>query len=117
MISTSLAVSIIGITCGFAFGLLVRSDAEVHSVVSSGRPYGFMLFGSGSFPQLLASGIVNAILSVLLFLGPSLLLLNAFNLTPLSGNDYYVWIFSLLGGTGIGKLFRWWRWKNSRDFA
>ena len=86
-------------------------------MASAGRPFGFMLFGRGSFPQVLAGGLANAILSVFLFLGPSIVLLNVFSLVPLCGNDYYVWAFSLLGGTGMGKFFRWWRWKNSRDFA
>lgn len=75
-----------------------------------------MLFGSRTLPQLIASAMVNAALVSLLFIAPSLLLLNVFDLVPLYGNDRYVWGWSLLGGTAIGKIVRWWRWKRRQDF-
>lgn len=112
MIPTWLTVILISIPCGFAFGLTQCSSAE-----ASKKAPGFMLFGTGSFSQLLASGIVNAILNVVLFLGPSGILLNVFDLVPLCGYDYYVWVFSLLGGVAIGKTLRWWRWRRTCDFV
>lgn len=60
--------------------------------------------------------MVNAALVSLLFIAPSGLLLNIFDLAPLYGNNRYAWAFSLLGGTAIGKTFRWWRWKKKQDF-
>ena len=115
MIPTWLAICVINIPCGVAFGLLfLRSSAEI---VGNAHAPTFMLFGRGSLPAVVASGFVNAVLGVALFMVPSSFLLWAFDLLPLHGSDEAVWLLSLLSGTGIGKLIRWQRWKKSRDFA
>jgi hypothetical protein len=106
MIPSWLTISIITVPCGILFGLTRASSEEIHRNRS-----GFMLFGSGTLLQLLASGVVNALLVALLFIGPSALLLNIFDLVPLYGNNHYVWGFSLLGGAAFGKFIRWRRWK------
>jgi hypothetical protein len=110
MIPAWLEISLITAPCGVLCGVILQSCEETLS-----KPPGFMLFGDSTLFRLLASAVVNAILVLLLFIGPSSLLLNIFYLVPLYGNNHYALAFSLLGGVVIGKTVRWWRWKKTRD--
>ena len=112
MIASSLAVSLIGVPCGIAFGLALRSSAEI---VRDGP--GFRLFGDRSLLHVIGSALANVVLGAALFFGPSVLILNFLDLIPLRGYDNHVWVVSMLIGAGIGKSIRWWRWKKTGEFA
>ena len=113
-----IAVVLLTAPCSLVFGLLFMPSVPERAAL---KPIRFLrlsfLFGSESVGQLLASGLAGALIGSALLFGPSYLLLALFHLLPVRGDAYVAWWSSLLLGAGLGKLIRWWRWRQRQDFV
>ncbi len=109
-------LALITVASGIPLGLLIRSASEAKG---GGRDPYWISFGGPL--GLIFSIVINAILgvlllSILLFV-PRWIALH-FLVLPTESNDTRgMWGMLFLVGAGLGKWFRWLRWRRDRDFG
>ena len=109
-------LALITIVCGLPLGFLIRSTSEAKE---GGRDPYWISFGGpvGLIFSIVVNGILGALLLCTLFFIPRWVGLHFLVLPPSSQDTRGMWVMLFLVGAGLGKWFRWLRWRRNQDFV